>query len=516
MTPEQYQELRKVLSTCDPRLERSKLSEQPLALRTWTPWTKGRARVVALDVDATGSFNQPTEYTDARQFSAVLTAKATATSTCSRSVYLLEGLTSELVNVLGAHFQIHPSMFMDHELLVPHVEGPDRLTGESAGLPFLPSATYGREHFSFKYHEPLVLSKPPTRFSNVCDTSGRHFAITRVMGRFSAVGVCRRKCTFWSKADRQTGGWNCLVICDPPIRRLLARDYSEKSAIDVETSPYGSGYLDFVPLSRQLELRRGPPRTSMLEDLLFYLQNHACILDLSGPASVRALIERVIASHFLSLARYIQGNVGMVRAQLSRRNDLTSFAVATTEELWSDIQAWEQRVTEYQDDVEAAMLQLGIPFGTASDISRTKSFNDSTADFQHLRLQFQKIGQRVNALSNVITALASLAGNRAMSRNTELSLKEAEQATRQTQSLKGLTVLGVIFLPLSFSASLLSMSERYLPGRGMFWVYFGISFPLLGLVVFCYFLVELGYREGETRWRVKAVLTNIRDRLEQS
>jgi hypothetical protein len=208
----QYDELRTSLSSCDSRIKKSVFSisqppETPLPSKNWVPWCRVRPRVLALHLNPDGSCNPPFEYTDASGLADHLKQRAAATdNTSPRSVYLLEGLARDFIGVLGKHFQLHPSLFMDHEKLTPFGE---RLTGEGGGLPLLPSAVYGKEHVSMKYHEPLVLSKKPTDFRNICDTSGRTIAVTRLMGEFSPVGICRCKCTFWGKANG-SGGWNCM------------------------------------------------------------------------------------------------------------------------------------------------------------------------------------------------------------------------------------------------------------------------------------------------------------------
>ena len=48
----------------------------------------------------------------------------------------------------------------------------------------------------------------PTGFRNLCDVSGRHVAVTKVIGKFSEVGIARRKCTLWSR-ENDHGGWDC-------------------------------------------------------------------------------------------------------------------------------------------------------------------------------------------------------------------------------------------------------------------------------------------------------------------
>lgn len=243
------------------------------------------------------------------------------------------------------------------------------------------------------------------------------------------------------------------------------------------------------------------------------MRKHAGSLDLTRPESLRVFIEKIVASHFLTLANFLQTNVEVVQWHLSRRQDLAFFAVPAAEQLWSDINAWERRLSEYQDDLEGIMLQLGIPFASRPHNGYIRSWTDSTADFQHLRLQYREIGQRVHALADTIATLANLAGNRAVSRLAEQSLYEAERAGHEARSLKALTILGIVFLPLSFVATLLSMADAYLPGSPMFWLYFVLSLPLLGVVIIVYSGAELGYEDGHTQWSLKTAIANVQRKL---
>ncbi|KAK3934437.1 hypothetical protein QBC46DRAFT_359015 [Diplogelasinospora grovesii] len=484
-----YKELRSSLYLGDPRLRKSHVGT-PQLKGVWRPWCQGKGRVIALHLRPDESFGPPTEYTEAAALETHLQQSAASQGPLSspRSVYLLEGLSGDLCDVLGSCFQLHPSLFIDHERLVPCA---DRITGESGGLPFLPSTISSRGYVSLKYHEPMALSRRPTGFRNLCDTSGRHLAVTRLIGELSAVAISRRKCTFWCKPTAW-GGWNCLIICDPPIRRILT-DYSGRTGYDVVTTPYNCGYLDFVPSTSQMEVRSGPPRSSLLEDLIFYLQNHSKLLHLGDATSLRVFAEKIVASQYLKLAEYLQSNIDVVQWSLSRNQDLMKFEVSAAKEIWSDIQAWERRVGEYQDDLQGIMLQLEMPLETPPCSSRTRAWEDSTADFQYLMVRFRDISQRGRALNSAVAVLASLAGNRASFKTAELSLKEDERTGREARTVKALTILGIVFLPLSFSASLFSMSESYLPGSVRFWLYLSVSLPLLALVVLIYSMVDLGH-----------------------
>ena len=208
-----YDKLRRSLSYCDPRLKNSVFSitrapNRASPSKKWTPWSRARPQVLALHLNADGSCQPSIEYCDASLLATHLKQQAAATAKDdmpSRAVYLLEGLSRDFIGVLGEHLQLHPSVFMDHEKLAPVG---DRFIREGGGLPFLPSAVHGRDHVSIKYHEPRELSSLPTDFRNICETTGRTIAVTRLMGEFTNVGICRRKCTFWSKADA-SGGWIC-------------------------------------------------------------------------------------------------------------------------------------------------------------------------------------------------------------------------------------------------------------------------------------------------------------------
>ena len=165
----------------------------------------GKPRVVALHLDSSGSFGPATEYQSSVGLQTHLDHRNLSNTTSQRSIYLLEGLSPEFTEVLGSHFRLHLSIFQDHERLIAFHK---RATGEGGGIPFLPSAIHGRNYVSLKYHEPLSLSVVPTGFRNLCEVSGRHIAVTKIMGSYCEDVILRRKCTFWSR-KLATGGWDC-------------------------------------------------------------------------------------------------------------------------------------------------------------------------------------------------------------------------------------------------------------------------------------------------------------------
>lgn len=224
--------------------------------------------------------------------------------------------------------------------------------------------------------------------------------------------------------------------------------------------------------------------------MIFYLRSHTATLDLSNPNALRIFMEQIVAGNYLKVAEFLQSTIDVVQWSLSRRQNLTSFAISAAEEQWSDIQAWGRRIAEYQDDLEGIMVQLQIQPKTSTP-SEMQGWKDCTPDYQFLRLRYKEIGRRTSVLNDSISALAGLVGNRQAFKAQELSLQAAERANREAKSVKVLTLLGVIFIPLGYVASLFSMSAPYGPGGEKFWLYFPISGSLLSIIVVSYFLLEL-------------------------
>lgn len=257
--------------------------------------------------------------------------------------------------------------------------------------------------------------------------------------------------------------------------------------------------MDFIPQSEwtqafhmtepQIDKGRrtsqlGPPRTSMLNDICFYLELHGKSFDLEDPASVNLIVSKIIASQYLKQSEYLAAVISQYQWQMSRQERL-SINVAEVECQWSDSQALDRRMSEYCESLGWNMMQLGIPFDEP-DMRNAKDWRDINVDYQFLYKRFQDTRHRAEQLSSLITGLASMAGNR--------------QSVFEAKSTKTLTVLGLVFIPLAYTASLFSMAEPYAPGNKLFWVYFAISIPLIGVLLAIYYLVDKRRQGDLWKW----------------
>jgi len=232
----------------------------------------------------------------------------------------------------------------------------------------------------------------------------------------------------------------------------------------------------------------------MLDDLCFYLQKHSAELTTPGADSVAIFAKKIVAAHYKQLSEYVRSLVSSAQFHMSRRDsiELDYFSMESVEAQWSDAQALERRMSEYCEDIEAIMLQCGIPLTEQPDVASCAvapvppatvpgypTWDDCTADFQVLRLRLRDVRQRAELLNAAITGLASMSGNR--------------QALREAKSTRALTLVGLVFIPLAYTASLFSMPEPYGPGQERFWIYFAVSIPFIFSVLSLYAVVDMSY-----------------------
>ncbi|KAK1724649.1 hypothetical protein CaCOL14_005505 [Colletotrichum acutatum] len=540
-----YDDFVRPLCSSDPRLRQ----RDPKAQIQRIPFTDDGVRVVKLSLGDNGTFARTAHFESPVDLETHLhnnTASQQGQQD-QQNIYILQGLGPGFAGVFGHHFSLHPSVFVEHERVVVHNVN---WTGESDGAQ-LPSVVRSRGHVEMKYYEVVTFDTRPTSFRWVCAATGRHIGVSREFqwdnspddefDRFLNVGVVRRKCGVWSRRS-EGGGWDCLVLCDPPVRSVRTGE-NYKIEHQVKTWPYQGGYLDFVPEESQISIVRergtqhhhcGPPRTSMLDDLAFYLETHAGLVDSTEPESVvNVFVSKIVASHLLKQTEHLRATLSAVQRGLTRKQDLAKLPMTKVEALWSDMQGWERRTGEYLEDVEGIMLQLGIPLsptqtpatgstappigippqpgsvpgpGTGPERSNVTAWSDSSADFQFLHLRFRELRHRTEMLNAAVTGLAGITGNRQ-------AYKEQQRSIREAKSTKAVTLLGLVFIPLAYTASVFSIEKPFGPGGELFWVYFVTSAPLILVVMVGYYVLDFGYNDDGRAWSVDTFAKSVGERV---
>lgn len=266
----------------------------------------------------------------------------------------------------------------------------------------------------------------------------------------------------------------------------------------LSTAPYKGGYPDFMMGQSGFKgVSKGPPRSSMLDDLCYYLTAYDLnLLDLNNdkcPPALGVFAEKIIASHYASLTLFMSTVLSIQQSALSRQDNMSLFSLSTVEQQWSDIQAWERRLNEYCTDIEDLMLKLSVPFQDPDPSQiQASTWYSSTTDFQFLRMRLQQLRNRAEQVNAATSGLASIAGNRQAHQEQQLSSREALRT-------KALTLVGLVFIPLAYTATLFSMDDQYMPGAKHFWIYFCVAVPLIFTVLGAYWLLDKVYgNEGSS------------------
>ena len=203
--------------------------------------------------------------------------ESTRKSTCKHRLYLLEDLSPEYVEAFGSHFWMDPCFFAAQEAIV-HWTG----TKHDNGFPQkLPSVRRPDPFYTLRYYETIKLAQRPPRKASIRVWSNLYQRIERAKLDFpeneeDKIYMVRRNASFWSRPTRE-GGWDGLMLVEPPVGNdVLIRFNKPWSPEHYPSKPYQKGYVDFSTWNRLSasslphKIVRGPPRTSIFDDIAYY------------------------------------------------------------------------------------------------------------------------------------------------------------------------------------------------------------------------------------------------------
>lgn len=269
-----------------------------------------------------------------------------------------------------------------------------------------------------------------------------------------------------------------MIIVDEPAREFFAGRRDTRERIVLATEPYQGGYADFIKYDTisDATTTRGPPRSSIFDDLCCYWEFHGNLLNISeSPISATLFLQKIVASHYILLSEYNRAILNQFKWILSRRETYAGLSVKWVEERWSDLHALHRRCEDYHRYLQSIILCLEVEENTQV----SPDWSNASRDFIVLEQIFAGLEWKSESLISSLTGLAGIVGNR--------------QALAESRSVRVLSMLGMTFLPLSFTSSLFSMADKYLPGASMFWVYFAVAVPLIFVTFVLPFFINLGY-----------------------
>lgn len=254
-----------------------------------------------------------------------------------------------------------------------------------------------------------------------------------------------------------------LILVDPPVGdSVLTSDFQRQRW---PNKPYGSGHVDFTPWNGEIarsmrqDLVCGPPRMSILDDIAWYWTNMASaeqIASVQKDESMSSIfLKKIVASNWNVLLELVWARLSEFERDLERTN------LRFLAETLADVNLFRRRLSWYYDEVELSLRSMGTPVDGQS--------NDHGKELLSVLSRLQGFKEKVESFTPIVTGMLNV-------RQADLSMKESRLVSK-------LTLVALVFIPLSFTASIFSMGAEFLPGSSFFWVYFAVALPMTLLVL---------------------------------
>jgi len=377
-------------------------------------------------------------------------------------ILVIEDMTVGILELLGAELDIDPLFFAMH-LHTVHRTGMRHQMPDEATLP---SRLRSSDYINISYHRPVTCD-------NVDGSGGkwiRDAAVDRkvVLLRSTTIALASH-CASVIKVKHSNGFWIAIILIDPPLgETYFTPGHKDEIAhkVHLRLRPFLGTYEDFTEppkFSDDWSTLTSQPPTGPLEDILQYWERDSpAYFDAKDP-TLRSLAYyplRIVAAEWVKYVEVMQHCMKLYEYKGNQLPDLDKFNMDLRE-----LQGWRLRSLNSQQKVGSIIRKL-----KSNKFVHGGALTDPLIeDFEVINSQIQSAGARLEKMLPLVTSLVQII--------------DARQSFAETANISRLTVLALVFVPLTFVSSLFSMNPENLPGRSQFWVYFVVAIPVTILVV---------------------------------
>ncbi|CAO2655019.1 Nn.00g117520.m01.CDS01 [Neocucurbitaria sp. VM-36] len=429
-----------------------------------------------------------------------------------RRLFILEDLPCNHILALGSRLKIPPSFFAGHW------EDPASSTFNHRS-PFQRCAL---PHFRLRY----ATSNRVEVDTSTCGNGGTALNIfafdarvSRFLHTYSRGGLVydearsHHNMSFWSSPAREDGSWDAVLLVDPPLGQHV-RCMTSRALIPLRTRLADETSMPKYFLNPEMETPAElsldcsqwassystPGYTSMFDDTLqSFTSNTPNVTATHDPLSVVEFPRRLVISTLIAYIRRRYLNLvsihnSTLRPHTMRHNYLASFSKSNysswSTDLFDFILGCRACIKEFAREMDDNAVALGL---TGSCSSPNCGVVVRTAE-QWERDGWQSIRELTAVVEETVNAFAA-------GYLQYVTIQEAHVSNGNAQSLARITVLTMLFIPLSTVASIFSMGGDFLPGENRAWVFWVVAIPLLAVLAWLYW-----YRQIVMAWRQKKEL----------
>ncbi|KAH7110876.1 hypothetical protein B0J11DRAFT_599171 [Dendryphion nanum] len=405
-------------------------------------------------------------------------------------IIIIEDLTKDVIELLGTELDIDPLFFAMHLHAVRksgmHYQTPHEAT--------LPSRLLPRQYLNVPYHRVVTCDKLPSGGERLVRDTGIDRKIVFI--RSTPIGLAQH-CASVILIKNNRDFWLSIILVDPPIRDTFFTDdrkSKNRKQICLNTSPFLGIYEDFLPpptfaqfsedAKRPFSTRckpEGPNRGAMLHDLKYYwTQKLPADFDPKNP-SLHALLYyplRIIAAEWTKYIAVMHHCIKRYEYNNEQLPDLNRFNTDLR-----DLQSWRRRSMMSQQKLEAIkhFLEESSSASSAlpSEISpgSQKNHLHNCGDFG-----ISSLYKDYTILLTNLTTSSTHLNTILPTIITFIQIAYTRRSFAETANITRLTILALVFVPLTYISSLFSMNSNNAPGSDGFWVYFAVAAPVTILV----------------------------------
>ncbi|KAL6703511.1 hypothetical protein ACN47E_009609 [Coniothyrium glycines] len=449
---------------------------------------QGRCAVVEF---AQSGKQHVTTFETATQLSTYLTQSARASyhnrfneSPCRR-LFVLEDLPYHHVLSLGAHLRIPPSFFAGHWDDPSALAFNHRSAFEKCSLP----------HFRLRYATSNRVEVVTTSESGPDSIYAFDARVSRHLVTYSKKGLVydeaksHHALSFWSSPAQADGSWDAVLLVDPPPGqqvRCVATGKMYRLRHEIAEASIPKRFF-FPELDNMAHLPANhaewasacsaPVYASIFDDTLESFNSTANpVIATQDPMSVVESARKLVISTTIAYLRRRYSNLVKLQnsshfyPQAMRHNYLASFSK-------SSCSSWSSEFFDFIVGSRAAMRVW------------TREMDENITalglDAQHSSApQWERDGwQSVKQLGCIVDETV---GAFATGYLQFVTISEARVSNRNAHSLSRITVLTMLFIPLSTVASIFSMGGDFLPGETRAWVFWVVAIPVLSVLAYLY------------------------------
>ncbi|KAF2648457.1 hypothetical protein K491DRAFT_550880, partial [Lophiostoma macrostomum CBS 122681] len=409
---------------------------------------------------------------------------APADSPPRRRLFILEDLPANHTLALGSRLRIPPSFFARqwNDPASPTFNHRDIFKRSSSSQFLLRYATSNPVTISAQAHTQTNVYVFDT---NVC----RYLHTYKPDGLVYDEPRSHHTLSFWSSSIKVNGSWDAVLLVDPPPTRYV-KCVPSGERVPIQHGAGVDSRITRLFLNPELELLQELPRdtsqwsryrsmpqyVSLFDDTLLMITSESQH-PVDKPIDAVEIPRRLIISTLMAFLRRRYLNLLAVqrshlRPHHAMRHDyLYNFSEGYMskwhDEFYNFVVGTISAMREFAREIEDNVVALNIrPSRKRPDAGRPPQWeSDGWKSIQDLT---QLVDSMINSL--------------ATSYLQYISIQEARVSNANAQSLSKITVLTMLFIPLSTVASIFSMGGDFLPGEKRAWVFWVVATPvLLGL-----------------------------------